>query len=42
MVGYFDALSDAVRSGAADDQLLALIADRYSMEVIGPVPKGYL
>lgn len=42
MVGYFDDLSNAIRSGTADDQLLAEIAGRYSMEVIGPVPEGYL
>jgi quercetin dioxygenase-like cupin family protein len=42
MVGYFDDLSDAIRNGSADDEVLSQIADRYSMEVIGPVPEGYL
>jgi quercetin dioxygenase-like cupin family protein len=42
MVGYFDDLSEAIRSGTADDELLATIADGSSMEVIGPVPEGYL
>jgi quercetin dioxygenase-like cupin family protein len=42
MVGYFDDLSDAIRNGSADDEVLSEIADRYSMEVIGPVPEGYL
>jgi mannose-6-phosphate isomerase-like protein (cupin superfamily) len=38
MVGYFDELSAAVRNGEAD---VSQIADRYSMEVLGPVPEGY-
>jgi quercetin dioxygenase-like cupin family protein len=42
MVGYFDDLSEAIVSGTASDELLSEIADRYSMEVIGPVPEGYL
>jgi quercetin dioxygenase-like cupin family protein len=42
MLGYFDDLSEAIRNGAADDELVGEIADRYSMEVIGPVPEGYL
>ena len=42
MLGYFDDLSEAIRNGAADDELLGEIAGRYSMEVIGPVPEGYL
>ncbi len=42
MVGYFDDLREAIRNGSADDALLGEIADRYPMEVIGPVPEGYL
>ena len=42
MVGYFDELSEAIKQGTADDELLGEIADGYSMEVIGPVPEGYL
>ncbi len=42
MLGYFDDLSEAVRSGDADPDVLADIASRYSVEVIGPVPEGYL
>ena len=42
MVGYFDDLSEAIRNGTADDALLGEIADRHSMEVIGPIPEGYL
>ena len=42
MVGYFDELSDALRKKEADPELLGEIATRHSMEVIGPVPEGYL
>ena len=38
MVGYFDELSAAIASGDAD---VSQIADRYAMEVLGPVPEGY-
>jgi mannose-6-phosphate isomerase-like protein (cupin superfamily) len=41
MVGYFDDLSDAAREGDVDPAVRSQIADRYSMEVIGPVPEGY-
>jgi mannose-6-phosphate isomerase-like protein (cupin superfamily) len=41
MVGYFDELADAIRSGVDEDGL-SRIAERYEMEVIGPVPEGYL
>jgi hypothetical protein len=41
MVGYFDELSAATKNGDADPLLVSRIADRYSMEVIGPVPEGY-
>jgi len=42
MIGYFDELSAAIRSGDADPALLDVIALRYGMEVTGPVPDGYL
>lgn len=42
MVGYFDDLSDAMKKGTADEEELSQIATRYSLEVIGPVPEGYL
>ena len=41
MVGYFDDLSNAIRQGVAEPEVLSEIAERYSMEVIGPVPEGY-
>ncbi|HEX7196170.1 MAG TPA: cupin domain-containing protein [Candidatus Limnocylindria bacterium] len=41
MIGYFDELSAAIASGASDDDVAA-IAERYGMDVIGPVPDGYL
>ena len=42
MIGYFDDLSEAISQGVADLASLAEIAGRYSMEVIGPVPEGYI
>jgi mannose-6-phosphate isomerase-like protein (cupin superfamily) len=42
MVGYFDDLSEAMEQGEADPEQLSDIATRYSKEVIGPVPEGYL
>ena len=42
MVGYFDDLSEARKIGEADPERLSEIATRYSVEVIGPVPEGYL
>jgi mannose-6-phosphate isomerase-like protein (cupin superfamily) len=42
MVGYFDALSAAIKSGDADPDVLDEIAERHGMEVTGPVPEGYL
>ena len=41
MVGYFDELSEATSNGEVDPLVVSQIADRYSMEVIGPVPEGY-
>lgn len=42
MVGYFDELAAAVASGDADEERLGAIAERYGMQVLGPVPKGYI
>lgn len=42
MVGYFDELSEAIAQEEADSDTLAKIADRYGMEVIGPLPDAYL
>ena len=41
MIGYFDDLAAAIRSGEVDDTRLREIAERYGMEVLGPVPEGY-
>jgi mannose-6-phosphate isomerase-like protein (cupin superfamily) len=41
MIVYFDELSAAIASGASDADVAA-IAERYGMDVIGPVPEGYL
>ena len=41
MVGYFDELS-AAQEGSADEALLEDIAGRHSLEILGPVPEGYL
>jgi hypothetical protein len=42
MVGYFDDVAAAVAAGTVDDATLGGIALRYGMEVIGPVPEGYV
>ena len=42
MVGYFDDLSASISSGESDATRLDEISLRYGMEVIGPVPEGYL
>lgn len=42
MVGYFDELSDAIQEGDVEPVALSNIARRYSMEVLGPVPEGYV
>ena len=42
MIGYFDDLSDAIRRDDVDDDLLADIARRHAMEVVGPVPDKYV
>ena len=41
MIGYFEELSAALASGGADADLAA-IAERHGMDIIGPVPEGYL
>ena len=41
MVGYFDELAAGIAAGVSDADLDA-IAERFSMEVVGPVPEGYL
>ena len=42
MVGYFDEIADAGRTGRMDEDVLSEIARRYGMEIIGPVPEGYV
>lgn len=42
MVGYFDELAAAIARNEMDDETLGEIATRYGMEVIGPVPEGYV
>jgi mannose-6-phosphate isomerase-like protein (cupin superfamily) len=41
MIGYFDELAAAIASGEMDDARLGAIAERYGMDVLGPVPEGY-
>jgi mannose-6-phosphate isomerase-like protein (cupin superfamily) len=41
MVGYFDELAAGIAAGMSEADLDA-IAERYAMEVVGPVPEGYL
>lgn len=41
MVGYFDELAAALADGV-DDATIDAIADRYAMDVVGPVPEGYV
>jgi mannose-6-phosphate isomerase-like protein (cupin superfamily) len=40
MVGFFDDMAAA--AGSLDDEDIARLAGKYSMEVTGPVPKGYV
>jgi mannose-6-phosphate isomerase-like protein (cupin superfamily) len=42
MIGYFEDLSAAIRDGEVEEGLLDDIARRHSMEVVGPVPEGYV
>jgi mannose-6-phosphate isomerase-like protein (cupin superfamily) len=41
MVGYFDELASGIAE-RVDEAGLDAIAERYQMEVVGPVPEGYL
>ena len=42
MVGYFDELAAATQAGRMDPDSLSRMALRYSMDVVGPVPEGYI
>jgi quercetin dioxygenase-like cupin family protein len=42
MVGYFDEVAAAAQAGEVDPEVLSQIALRYSMEVVGPEPEGYV
>ena len=42
MIGYFDDLAAAVGRDDVDDEQLAEIARRHSMEVVGPPSEGYV
>jgi mannose-6-phosphate isomerase-like protein (cupin superfamily) len=42
MVGYFDELSEAIAADEADETRLDAIARRNGLEIVGPVPEGYL
>jgi len=42
MIGYFDDLAEAIKTGSVDPKVLSDVALRYSMEVLGPVPEGYV
>jgi mannose-6-phosphate isomerase-like protein (cupin superfamily) len=42
MVGYFDDLGAALAAGEDDPTRVADIATRHAMEVVGPVPEGYI
>jgi quercetin dioxygenase-like cupin family protein len=42
MIGYFRDLSNAIKGKDADPDRLTDIARRHGMEVVGPVPEGYL
>jgi hypothetical protein len=42
MLGFFEQLSQAESRGEATPELLAQIAERHEMEIVGPVPDTYL
>jgi quercetin dioxygenase-like cupin family protein len=42
MLGFFEELAVAEAAGVADERLLAEIASRSHMEIVGPVPDSYL
>ena len=41
MVGYYDELAAAIKTGM-DERALDVIAERHGMEIVAPVPEGYL
>jgi mannose-6-phosphate isomerase-like protein (cupin superfamily) len=41
MVGYFDELAAGIADGM-DEAGLDAIAERYAMDVVGPIPEGYV
>jgi quercetin dioxygenase-like cupin family protein len=41
MVGYFDELAAANREGGPSPEVLADIARKYAMDVVGPIPDSY-
>jgi quercetin dioxygenase-like cupin family protein len=42
MVGYFDQLSATISRGETEPDRLDEIAKRHGMEILGPVPEGYV
>jgi mannose-6-phosphate isomerase-like protein (cupin superfamily) len=42
MIGYFDELSALVSAGEPDPDAVDAIGRRHGMEVLGPVPEGYV
>jgi mannose-6-phosphate isomerase-like protein (cupin superfamily) len=42
MLGYFHDLSAAIKRGEGNEDVLDDIARRHAVEVVGPVPEGYL
>jgi mannose-6-phosphate isomerase-like protein (cupin superfamily) len=42
MVGFFEQLAEAERTGRATTEILDAIARRNDMEIVGPVPDSYL
>jgi|SRR5438445_145744 len=42
MTGYFDELSALIATGEPDPDAVDRIGRRYGMDVLGPVPEGYL
>ena len=42
MIGYFDDLSAALDRGDVEESTLDKIATRHAMEIVGPVPDGYV
>jgi len=41
LVGYFDELAAGIAQGM-DGARLDALADRFGMDVVGPIPEGYL